>query len=321
MKSDGKEQGEDMAEPYPYYLQKYENGELEKIAKILKEHLKNCRLCPRNCGVDRTENIGVCLQKDTVRLTNHLLHFGEEPPLVRDEMGNLRGAGTVFFSGCPMRCIYCQNFGFSQLNHGRDVDVEELSGIFLDLQRRGAVNLDLVTPTPHLPFIIEALKMAIDEGFRLPIVYNTSGYEKVEILQLLDSIVDIYLVDIRYTDDRTGMKYSKVPDYWSVTKKAIREMFRQVGAFRENPFKRGVIVRILVFPEDIGGYERAFEFIVNELSPNLPVSLMSQYFPVYRALKDPIIGRKLTKKEYERAMKKMEEYGLVNGWIQEMDLE
>jgi len=307
-----------MAEPYPYYLQKYETGELERIVEKLKENLKICRLCPRYCMVDRRKKVGICLQRDTARLTNYLLHFGEEPPLVRDEDGEIKGAGTVFFSGCPMKCIYCQNFGFSQLNFGRDVSTMELAEIFLELQERGAVNLDLVTPTPHLPFIVEALRMAIERGFRLPIVYNTSGYESVETLKLLDTIVDIYLVDIRYTDDETGLRYSKVPDYWTTTKRAIKEMYRQVGAFRENPFRRGVIVRILVFPEDIGGYEKAFDFIVNELSPTVPVSLMSQYFPVYKALNDPVIGRKLTHEEYERAVHTLERYGLIHGWIQEM---
>ena len=305
-------------EPYPYYLQKYENDELKDVVEKLEEHLKNCRLCPRNCGVDRRKSVGVCLQRDRVRLTNYLLHFGEEPPLVMDEYGNLKGAGTIFFSGCSMRCTYCQNFGFSQLNNGRDYTTEELAGMFLDLQRRGALNLDLVTPTPHLPFIMKALQMAISEGLKLPIVYNTSGYERIETLKLLDHVVDIYLVDIRYTDDDTGMRYSKVPNYWTVTKRAIKEMYRQVGAFREVPFKRGIIIRILVFPENIGRYERAFEFIVDELSPTVPVSLMSQYFPTYKALNDPVIGRKLTFEEYERAVRKMEEYGLVYGWIQDM---
>lgn len=303
---------------YPYYLESYSNGRLKELVDTLKGHLKECRLCPRECGVNRYENQGICRQKDKAKLSNYLLHFGEEPPLVIKN-GGKRGAGAVFFSGCSMRCSYCQNFGFSQLNNGKYFSVIELADAFLELQEKGALNLDLVTPTPHLPFIIEALMIAIEKGLRIPIVYNTSSYEKVETLELLDGIVDIYLADIRYTDNEVSKKYSGVDNYWDIAKRAIREMYRQVGAFKNEPFKRGLIIRHLVLPNGLSGSKKAFEFI-SELSLSIPVSLMSQYFPVYKALNDPLIGRKITKKEYEEAMYLMEEYGLLNGWIQEFEL-
>jgi len=310
---------EDESFMYPYYLETYSKGRLKEISELLKDQLKECKLCPRECGVDRRREIGICQQKDKPRLINYLLHFGEEPPLVYDENGGKRGAGTIFFSGCSMRCIYCQNFGFSQLNNGKDFSVEELANAFIELQQKGALNLDLVTPTSHLPFIIEALSIAIEKGLRIPIVYNTSGYEKVEILKLLDGIVDIYLADIRYTDNEMGKKYSGVDNYWNTTQKAIREMYRQVGAFKEKPFKRGLIIRHLVLPNGISGSEKAFEF-VSDISLNIPISLMSQYFPVYKALNDPVIGRKITRVEYDEALELMEKYGLMNGWIQEFEL-
>ncbi|MDN5337175.1 MAG: putative pyruvate formate lyase activating enzyme [Thermotogaceae bacterium] len=304
---------------YPYYLEAYTSGKLREVIEILNEQLSECRLCPRECGANRHEKAGICLQKAKPRLINYLLHFGEEPPLVYSEKKEKRGAGTVFFSGCSMKCIYCQNFGFSQLNNGRNFEIEELAEAFLELQEKGALNLDLVTPTSHLPFILEALSIAIEKGLRIPIVYNTSSYEKVEILKLLDGIVDIYLADIRYTDNETGKRYSGVDDYWSIAKKAILEMYRQVGPFKEEPFKRGLIIRHLVLPNGVGGSEKAFEFI-SGISLSIPISLMSQYFPVYKALNDPVIGRKITKAEYETAIELMEKYHLSNGWIQEFEL-
>jgi len=305
---------------YPYYLESYSSGRLKELVEIFKSHLKECKLCPRECGVNRYESQGICQQRDKPRLVNYLLHFGEEPPLVTDEDGNKRGAGTVFFSGCSMKCSYCQNFGFSQLNNGRYLSVEELANAFLKLQQKGALNLDLVTPTSHLPFIIEALIIAIEKGLRIPIVYNTSSYEKVEILELLDGVIDIYLADIRYTNNEIARKYSGVDNYWDIAQKAIREMYKQVGAFKEEPFKRGLIIRHLVLPNGVSGSKEAFEF-VSELSMSVPISLMSQYFPVYKALNDPVIGRKITKKEYEEAINLMEEQGLLNGWIQEFELD
>jgi len=209
-----------------------------------------------------------------------------------------------------MKCIYCQNFGFSQENFGRNISVEELSEIFIDLQNKGVSNLDLVTPTPHIPFWLEAVELAVDKGFSLPLVYNTSGYERVEIIKLLDGIIDVYLADIRYTNNVLGKKYSGVDNYWDITKKVLREMFRQVGSKR-------LIVRHLVMPNGISGTRQALEFIAEELSTSVNISLMSQYFPVYKALDTEELSRKITYLEYEEAVDLLHEFGLYNGWTQE----
>ena len=299
----------------PMYLQTYETGELENIIKELKKHLKKCRLCPIECSIDRYKNRGFCGVGEKIKLTNAILHFGEEPPISGNE-----GAGTVFFSGCSMRCIYCQNMGFSQKGIGVEISTEDLSFIFLELQKAGARTLDLVTPTPHVPSILEALYTSIPKGFKLPFVYNTSGYEKVETLKLLKGIVDIYLADIRYTSDEIGLKYSKVPNYWSTTQKALKEMFNQVGPFKEDKMK-GLIIRLLVLPNNVSGTFKALEFIANELSVEIPIAIMSQYIPLFEAKKDSLIGRKITYEEYEKILNYADLLGFENGWYQTDEVE
>ncbi len=289
----------------PSYLEMYENGKLDEISEFFKEKLNSCDLCPRKCMVNRHEKKGICLQGDMPRLTNAVVHKGEEPPLVEGS-----GAGAVFFSGCPMKCVYCQNFAFSQLNNGREITVEQLADIFLNLQDKGVSNLDLVTPTPQIPFWIEAIKLAIPKGLKIPLVYNTSSYERVEVLEKLDGIVDVYLADIRYTDDANSLKYSRVPDYWLHARKAIIEMHRQVGS-------RKLIVRHLVLPDEISGTKKAMEFVAEDLSTSVNVSMMSQYFPVYKSMEFPEINRRISVEEYENAVGLLEYYGLYEGWTQE----
>jgi len=249
--------------------------------------------------------MGICQQTDQPRLTNAVIHTGEEPPLIKG-----KGAGAVFFSGCSMKCCYCQNFAFSQKNNGTTYSSNKLGEIFLDLQERGCSNLDLITPSPHLMSIVEALLYAIPKGLTLPICYNTSSYETVPILKLMEGIVDVYLADIRYTDDAIGLKYSGVADYWTQAQRAIREMYRQKGS-------NGLIIRHLVLPNNLSGTELAMAFIAEELSPSVSVSLMSQYFPVYQAKVFDEINRKITLEEYSKALDSMEAYGIFNGWTQE----
>ncbi|WP_448375189.1 radical SAM protein [Fervidobacterium sp.] len=272
------------------------------------EILENCTLCPRMCRIDRRERKGACTVGYLPKLSNIVLHKGEEPPLSGET-----GAAAVFFTGCQMKCIYCQNMGFSQNGVGFEITVEELACGFLRAQRAGAKTLDLVTPTPHIPWIVKALDIAKGKGFSLPVVYNTSSYERVEILKELEGYVDIYLADIRYTDNEYGMKYSKVPDYWNVAQEAIAEMYRQVGPFGEERMK-GVIIRILVLPNKVSGHEKALEFIA-QLDKRIPVALMSQYIPHFGAKRDELIGRKITKSEYESALDKLIELDL-DGWMQ-----
>ncbi|HPR96231.1 MAG TPA: radical SAM protein [Thermotogota bacterium] len=287
------------------YVELYKTGELQAILEEILPNLEHCQLCPRKCGINRSKERGVCQQSDQPMLTNVVVHTGEEPPLIEGT-----GAGAVFFSGCPMKCVYCQNFAFSQLNNGEVYTSEQLADAFLRLQDKGVCNIDLVTPTPHLVSIIRALIIAVPKGLHLPIVYNTSSYENVDILRKIEGVVDVYLADIRYTDDTLGLKYSGVQGYWTHTKRAIREMFRQVGA-------RRLIIRHLVLPNGLSGTEEAMAFVAEELSTNVNVSLMSQYFPVFKALGKEELSRKITAGEYDEAVKIMEAYGLFNGWVQD----
>ncbi|MGC8819829.1 MAG: radical SAM protein [Fervidobacterium sp.] len=275
---------------------------------ITIEMLDECTLCPRMCKIDRRRHIGVCGVGYLPKISNIVLHKGEEPPLSGD-----KGAGAVFFSGCPMKCIYCQNMGFSQKGVGFEIDVEELACAFLKVKENDAKTLDLVTPTPHVPWIVKALDIAKKNGFNLPVVYNTSSYERVEVLKELEGYVDIYLADIRYTENEYGQRYSKVPDYWNIAQDAIVEMYKQVGPFNEDTM-RGLIVRILVLPNNVSGHNKALEFIAN-LDKNIPIALMSQYIPHFGAKGDPLIGRKISKEEYENALEKLIALGL-DGWMQ-----
>ncbi|SHH58007.1 radical SAM protein [Thermosipho atlanticus] len=270
--------------------------------------LERCTLCPRNCKINRYKQKGVCGVKDQILVSNILLHKGEEPPI-----SGKNGAGVVFFSGCPMKCVYCQNMGFSQKGVGKEISVEKLAEAFLILQENGAQTLDLVTPTPHVLGIIEALEIARKRGFNLPVVYNTSSYENIETLELMRNYVDIYLADIRYTNSYYGEIYSKAPNYWEIAQVAIKEMYKQVGPFSEEKGK-GLIIRILVLPNKISGHFEAMRFVAN-LDIEIPISLMSQYMPVFGAKNDPLLNRRITKAEYQEAIEYMELLGL-RGWVQ-----
>jgi putative pyruvate formate lyase activating enzyme len=242
-------------------------------------------------------------------------HHGEEPPI-----SGKSGSGTIFFSNCNMACVYCQNYEFSQLGKGREVSCEVLAGYMLDLQKRNCHNINLVTPTHILPQILMALKIAITGGLEIPLVYNTGGYELVEIIKLLDGIVDIYLADMRYADNAYSLKYSSATDYPRYNQKALKEMRFQIGRDeidQEGVIKRGLIIRHLVLPNNISGTDKVMRFISEELSKDSLVSLMSQYLPYHKAGEFKDISRRLTNKEYEAAKEAMKKYGLHEGWIQE----
>ncbi|RAO98407.1 radical SAM protein [Petrotoga sp. 9PW.55.5.1] len=304
----------------PSYIKLYESGVLHKRRDYLIKKLDSCDICPRECKINRLEKIGGCKVGNEVKISEYVLYPGEEPVLKGEN-----GAGGVFFSNCTMRCIYCQNFNFSQLGHGKIISNVQLGEIFLKLQfDMKAANLDLVTATPYLPFIFDALIYAIEHGFTLPIVWNTSSYEKLETLRILEDVVDIYLADIRYTSNIIGKRYSGVKDYWIQAQLAIKEMYRQVGdnfiLDDTGALKRGMIVRILVLPNLINQSKEALRFLKYEISQNIHISLMDQYVPVYKAKKDDKLNRYLYKHEYDEVLDYFNELGFENGWMQKHKL-
>jgi len=244
-----------------------------------------------------------------------MCHHGEEPPVSGE-----RGSGTIFFTHCNMGCIYCQNYEFSQLGKGKKYGFEELAEVMLKLQEQGCHNINLVTPTHVLPQILKSLVIAIKKGLKIPLVYNTSGYELKGIIELLDGIIDIYLSDGRYGIESSALEFSHAPEYVKFNREALLEMHRQAGVaeFDENGIiKKGLIIRHLVLPNQASGTKEIMKFISEELSDETYISLMSQYLPYYKASKEQRINRRISHEEYEEAKKIMEDYRLFNGWIQE----
>jgi putative pyruvate formate lyase activating enzyme len=301
---------------YPGYLNAYKSGELKKIADALFLSLESCQVCPRRCKVNRLDNkTGFCKTGPLPRIFSFMAHHGEEPPV-----SGTRGSGTIFFSHCNMGCLYCQNYEFSQLGKGRDYTFEELAQIMLNLQIQGCHNINLVTPTHVLPQILKSLELAIAAGLKIPLVYNTSGYELPGVIKSLAGIVDIYLADSRYGDNQAAKKLSKAADYVECNQAALFEMYRQVGAAEFNAeglIKKGLIIRHLVLPSGLSQTEKVMKFIATELSEDAYVSLMSQYLPYHLARDYPEVNRRLKKEEYQEAKEILERYHLLNGWIQE----
>jgi putative pyruvate formate lyase activating enzyme len=301
---------------YPAYLESYHNGKLFRIIEETFKMLEACCICPRRCKVNRLKDErGFCKTVLLPQVCSFMPHHGEEPPI-----SGTKGSGTIFFSHCNMACVYCQNYEFSQLGEGREVDFAQLAQFMLELQQMGCHNINLVTPTHVMPQILKALSMAIPKGLKIPIVYNTGGYELPEMIKLLDGIVDIYLPDMRYADSDAAIKYSSAPDYPKYNQPAVKEMHQQVGVakiYNQGIIKRGVIIRHLVLPHHISGTEKIMKFIAEEISKDTYISLMSQYFPCYKAPQLKEISRRISYQEYEEAKAIMQRYGLNNGWIQE----
>ena len=278
--------------------------------------LEKCAICPHNCGINRLNNqIGRCKSKDTVKVALYSTHNFEEPCI-----SGKKGSGTVFFSNCNMNCVFCQNYEISQQGKGKEISIEELADIFIKQQEKDVENINLVTPTSYIPQIIEAIKIARGNGLKLPIVYNTNGYEKVETLKMLDGYVDIYLPDFKYSDDDLGKRLSKVDNYFEIVTEALKEMYRQTGkaVFNgEGIMQKGMIIRHLVLPNHILNSRRVLKWI-NENMHDVYVSVMAQYFPTYKAKKIDDINRKLTKEEYEQIENYLYRLNLENGYIQEL---
>ncbi len=283
----------------PLYLGLGDN-ELRERIKNAFELIKGCRLCPRQCGVDRTEGeTGFCRTADIAIVSSWGPHFGEESPLV-----GRHGSGTIFFTHCNLGCLFCQNYTISHLGEGMEVSSERLASIMLELQGLGCHNINLVTPTHQVPMILDALPHAIERGLSVPIVYNTGGYDSVETLRLLEGIVDIYMPDFKYVDPEVARRYSLAEDYPDVAKAAIKEMHRQVGdlVIRDGIALRGLLVRHLVLPEGLAGTEEVVRFIAEEISPNTYLNIMAQYHPCYKAFDYPPLDRRISSREYKEAL-------------------
>lgn len=280
----------------------------------MNEILKKCNLCPRNCGVNRYESLGFCKASDKVKVAYYSLHQWEEPVI-----SGSKGSGTVFFSNCNLKCIFCQNKKISTLGYGKEISNERLKEIFLELQEKGAHNINLVTPTHYVPQIVEALKEAKKVGLNIPIVYNTSSYENVSTITLLEGIVDVYLADLKYFDDSLGCKYSKCENYFEVAKAAIEAMYDQVGKFEivDNLMVKGVIVRVLVLPGHADDSKSLIKYLYEAYGNNIIISIMNQYTPVEVINKYPNLNRKVSDEEYEDVIDFAVDLGVEMAFIQE----
>ncbi len=280
--------------------------------------LEQCTLCPHNCKVNRSEGqIGRCKCNDKIKIALVSLHKYEEPCI-----SGKNGSGTVFFSNCNLNCIYCQNYEISQLGRGKEITINELAKIFIAQQKRGAHNINLVTPTMYVLQIIDAIKIAREKGLNIPIIYNTNSYENIETIKMLKGYIDVYLADLKYFSNDICKKYSKVDNYFENATKAIKEMYNQVGApeFNENGMiKNGVIIRHLILPNYIQNTKNILKWIKENIPSDVYVSVMSQYFPSYKAVHNEKINRKINRREYKIIEDYIYMLDLKNGYIQDFD--
>lgn len=293
----------------PGYLNLLSNGELENRVKALKQMLKNCVLCPHQCGINRLDGeIGYCKTLDNCIVSGAQPHFGEEEELV-----GTYGSGTIFFSYCNLSCVFCQNYEISYCGEGQVVNTNQLSEIMLSLQSRGCHNINLVSPSHIVPQIVEAIFIAAKKGLHIPIIYNTNGYDLTDTLKLLDGIVDIYMPDIKFSDDHTAFKYLGVKNYYTIAKNAVKEMYRQVKDLKiddRNIAYKGLLIRHLVLPQNLAGTEKIMTFIANEISQNTYVNIMAQYYPAHTSYKFEELSRRITRAEYKIAVESAKLAGL-----------
>lgn len=309
----------------PSYLGLLRDGALAHRVADLERLLERCTVCPRDCLNNRlNDEIAACYSGRLPIVSSYTAHFGEEPPLV-----GTRGAGNIFFGNCNLRCVYCQNYQISQTHQEQirnQVTHERLAEMMLELQALGCHNINFVSPTHFAPQMARSILLASQQGLQLPIVYNTNAYDSVEVLRLLDGIVDIYLPDLKYADDESGYMYSKVSGYKEFSRLALKEMYRQTGdelVLDENGLlKRGLVVRLLVLPNDIGSTRESIEWLRDELSPRVAISLMAQYYPTHQAetnKRHMLLSRRIRESEWVKATDALEESGMEEGWVQEFD--
>ncbi|MDR0822409.1 MAG: radical SAM protein [Endomicrobium sp.] len=276
--------------------------------------MDSCSLCPRACGVNRNKGVkGVCKTADKIFIASHTVHNGEEPPI-----SGTRGSGTIFFSNCSLNCVFCQNYPISQLGNGREISNDDLADIMLNLQDKGVHNINLVTPTHYSAHIAKAIYEAKQKGLKIPLLYNSSGYESVEALRLLEGLIDIYLPDIKYSNDDIAFRYSNVKNYVEANRAALKEMKRQVGNLSfdsDGIAQKGLLIRHLVLPNEIENTKACLDFIAKELSKDTYISIMSQYHKAYKS-DDLKMPQKLDNGQYQQALDYMDSLGLENGWRQ-----
>lgn len=290
-------------------MELYHSGKLKERVEAARSLLQSCSVCARHCGINRLQGeVGQCRTPRQAIVSSYGPHFGEEAPLV-----GRRGSGTIFFTNCNLRCLFCQNYSISQLGEGEMVSKEELAHMMLSLQARGCHNINLVSPTHVVPQILEALEIAIERGLGLPLVYNSGGYDSVETLNILDGIVDIYMPDMKYSDEQIAEELSGIKNYPQVNKAVVKEMHRQVGDLQINEdgiAQRGLLVRHLVLPQGLAGTEETVNFISQEISPNTYVNVMAQYRPCYKAYDIPSLARPISTAEFQEAVELAHQAGL-----------
>jgi putative pyruvate formate lyase activating enzyme len=293
----------------PAYVSALKEGRLQERIDQAKGRLRECTLCPRNCKVNRLEGeIGFCKVGARAIISSANPHFGEEAPLVGSG-----GSGTIFMTSCNLKCVFCQNYEISHLMEGQEVDTDAFGGLMIGLQRLGCHNINFVTPSHVVPQILEAVKWAAEDGLRVPLVYNSGGYDSVETLRLLDGVIDIYMPDLKFMDSRISKELMNAPDYPEVARAAIVEMHRQVGDLQINEngiATRGLLVRHLVMPDDLTETRKAMRFLATEVSTNTYFNIMNQYRPCGRAHEHPKLGRSVTRAEYLDAVNSAREEGI-----------
>lgn len=297
----------------PRYIELDEKGDLAKRIRTLNEILSECSLCPRRCGVNRIQaELGYCGAGSDLMVSSVFPHFGEEAPLV-----GYRGSGTIFLTHCNLRCVFCQNYDISHLGRGERTSPSQMASYMMRLQELGCHNINFVTPTHYVPQIVASLPEAIDLGLKLPLVYNCSGYESLEVIKLLDGIIDIYMPDAKYAGEEPAKRFSNAPDYPHVLKEVLKEMYRQVGDLQmdeDGIAEKGLLIRHLVMPGNLGGTEDIMKFIAEEISRDSYVNVMQQYRPEHKSFDYPELSRRITYDEYLGAVKTARRFGLHRGF-------
>lgn len=302
-----------------------QSGDLRNRVEQLEKLLESCTVCPRDCGNNRLKDeLAVCFSGRLPIVSSYTPHFGEEPVL-----SGTGGAGNIFFGNCNLRCVYCQNYQISQTYKEQlknEVSHERLAEMMLELQEKGCHNIGFVSPTHFAPQMARSILLAAEQGLNIPIIYNTNAYDSVEVLQLLDGIIDVYLPDLKYADADAGYTYSKIKEYPKFARLALKEMYRQMGdelVFGEDGLlKRGLLIRLLVLPNDVGELRQNLEWIRDELSPKVAVSLMAQYYATNKAATDGryiLLSRRISEREWFEAVELLEEFGFENGFMQEYE--